>query len=203
MPRKRSVEDNLVLQVEGLAFDMFEKVRAGTFAVGLGLAVDRVVDVDSVGAAGEAGDPLVLAVVLVFAADQQFMLPTADVEQAAQFQLGDAVMPVVVALAITAVDGVAVGIQRTSFRGEAPEFAFLVVAGQAQFPAVVEVMFQRGLQQVVVVVDVAVVRFTEEGRARDATPFIVRRDNATIEGGAVTHDFAFYQQRLCPGSAAN
>ncbi|MNK99971.1 hypothetical protein D3C87_1203890 [compost metagenome] len=191
-------EDDLVLQVQRVAFDVFEEVRAGACAVGFRLAVDRLVNVDGVGAAGNGRDPFVLAVVLVFTADQQFVLQGAGVEKTAQFELGNAVVPVVVALAIAAVDGVAIGIQRARLRGETPKFAFLVVAGQTQLPTVVELMFEGGLQLVVVVVDVAVVGFAEKGRTGNTAPGVVRRDDAAIEGRAVANELAFYQQ-ACVG----
>ncbi|MNZ60302.1 hypothetical protein D3C78_783700 [compost metagenome] len=105
-------EDDLVLQVQCMAFDVFEEVRTRACAVGFWLAIDRLVDVDGVGAAGNGRHPFVLAVVLVFAADQQFVLQTAGVEKAAQFELGNAVVPIVVTLAIATIDGMAVGIQR-------------------------------------------------------------------------------------------
>jgi hypothetical protein len=68
-------EDDLILQVQRMAFDVFEEVGAGACAVGFRLAVNRLVDVDGVRAAGDGGDSLVLAVVLVLGADQQFVLP--------------------------------------------------------------------------------------------------------------------------------
>ncbi len=68
------------------------------------------------------------------------------------------------------------------------------MTGEAQFPAIVELMFEGGLQQIVVVVDVAVVGFAKEGRTGDAAPFIVRRDDTAIEGRAVAHELALHQQ---------
>jgi hypothetical protein len=124
---------------------VFEEVCARVRAVGFRLAVDRVVDVDGIGAASNGRDPLVLAIVLVLTADQQFVLPVTEVEQTAQFELGDAVVPVVVTLAVATVDGVAVSIQRARLGGEPPEFPLLVMTGQAQLPGVVELMFKRGL----------------------------------------------------------
>ncbi len=118
------------------------------------------------------------------------MLPTADVELAAQFQLGDAVVPTGGAFAQAAVNGMAVGIQRTTFRGVTPQAALFVVAGQAQFPGVIKVMFQRGLDAIVVVADIAVVGFAEEGRAGHA----MVGDDAPVEGGAVAHELAFYEK---------
>ena len=146
---------------------MLEEVGPGACAIGFRLAVNRPIDIDGVRAAGNGRNPFVLTEILVFAADQQFVLPAADVKQTTQFELGDAVVPVGIALAVAAIDGVAVGVQGTIFGGEAPEFAFFVMAGEAQFPAVVELMFEGGLQQIVVVVDVAVVGFTKEGRTGD------------------------------------
>ncbi|MNI60938.1 hypothetical protein D3C73_1161790 [compost metagenome] len=122
------------------------------------------------------------------------MLQVAEVEQAPQFELGDAVVPVVVALAVTAIDRVAISVQCALLAGVAPELAFLVVAGQPQFPTVVQVMFEGGLKHVVVVVDVAIVGFAQEGRARDTAPAIAGRDDATVERRAVAHELAFYQQ---------
>src|SRR5476651_792764 len=172
-------EDDLVLQVQCLALHLFEDVGAGARAVGFGLAIDRFIDVDGVVAAGDRRHAFFFfAVILVFAADQQFMLPTADVEQAAQFELGNAVMPTGGAFAIAAVDGVAVGIQRAAFRGVAPQAALFVVAGEAHLPGVVEVVFHGGLEAVVVVADVAVVGLAEEGRAGHA----MGRNDATVEG---------------------
>ena len=86
-------EDDLILQVQRLAAHMLEEIGAGGQARRFRLAVDRVVDIDGIVAAGAGGDALVLAVVLVLAADQQLMLPAAKVETAAQFQLADAVVP--------------------------------------------------------------------------------------------------------------
>ncbi|MNE43706.1 hypothetical protein D3C80_1378930 [compost metagenome] len=124
-------EYDLVLKVEGPALDLLEEVRTRAFAVWFWLTINRVVDIDRIGAASEGGHSFVLAQVLVFAADQQFVLPTADVEQTPQFELGDAVVPPGIALTVAAVDGVQVGVQGACFRGMSPELAILVVAGQA------------------------------------------------------------------------
>ncbi|CRQ42064.1 hypothetical protein PAERUG_E5_London_17_VIM_2_12_12_02914 [Pseudomonas aeruginosa] len=71
----------------------------------------------------------------------------------------------------------------------------LVVAGQAQAPLLVEVMAQGGLEGFVVVVDLAVVRFAEEPRARQAAQVVVRRHGAAVEDLAVAHHLGFHQQR--------
>ncbi len=112
-------KDNLVLQVQRTAFDVLVEVSAGACAIGFRLAVHRVVDVDGVRAAGDGRDPFVLAVVFVFGADQHFMLDAQALETSAQFQLGDAVMPVVVAFPVTTIDGAPIRIQRARLAGKA------------------------------------------------------------------------------------
>jgi len=75
-------EDDLVLQVQCVAFGLLEEVGTGAFAVGFGLAVHRLVDVDGI-VACDRRHALFLAVILVLGTDQQFMLPTADIEHPA------------------------------------------------------------------------------------------------------------------------
>ena len=67
---QRVSEEDLILQVQGSAFDVFEEVSAGTCTAWFRLAIDRLENVDGVGAAGDGRHALVLAVVLVFTADQ-------------------------------------------------------------------------------------------------------------------------------------
>lgn len=54
-------------------------------------------------------------------------------------------------------------------------------ARPAQTLGVIQVMFERGLQQVVVVVDVAIVGFAEKVELTRA--HVVRRDDAAVERG--------------------
>src|SRR5690606_40325483 len=65
---------------------------------------------------------LVLAVVLVFAAEQQLMLQAAELQFAAQFELADAVVPGGFALAKAPRQGAVVARQGLVFRGIAGQF---------------------------------------------------------------------------------
>ncbi|MNQ56298.1 hypothetical protein D3C85_704180 [compost metagenome] len=69
-----------------------------------------------------------------------------------------------------------------------------VVVGQAQFPAVVQVVFQAGLEHLVAVADVAVVRFAEEGGALYRTELVIHRRNAAVEHRVVADELGFQQQ---------
>ncbi|MNT87609.1 hypothetical protein D3C72_2280460 [compost metagenome] len=55
------------------------------------------------------------------------------------------------------------------------------MVGQAQLPVVVEHVFQRHVEGLVVVADLAVIRLAKEGRALDRTHFAVDCRNAAIE----------------------
>src|SRR5690606_33756728 len=139
------------------------------------------INIDGIRAASDGRNPFVLAVVLVFSTDQQLMLPAANVNQTAQLQLRDAVVPVHVPLAITSGQGLAISAQRAIFRGKTGQFALFVMTGQTQRPNVIEAMLQRGLNHVVVVIDIAVVGLAEEAATGNAAPCVVRRNDAPVE----------------------
>ena len=107
------------------------------------------------------------------------MLPAEALDLAVQFGLGDAVVPLEIALAQAA--GNAVANQRTRFAGVALHMALGVVVGQAQLPVVVQVALQRQVEGLVVVANVAVVRLAEEGRARHCAHLAVHRRDAAVE----------------------
>ncbi|MCY1547364.1 hypothetical protein D9M68_834180 [compost metagenome] len=109
------------------------------------------------------------------------MLQAAELQITAQFDLADAVVPGGFALAEAPRQGTLIASEREGLGGIAAQRAFLEVTGQAQLPGIVEGMLEAGLDQVVGVVDSAVARLAEEGRARHAAQPIIRRDHAAVE----------------------
>ena len=131
-------------RVEGVAFRVLAKV-VGIDDGRFGLAIDGVVDVLAVAQAGHALRVLLaVAVVLVLQAQQRLVLPAGQVELAVQLGLGDAVVPFEAALAVKARDLIADQSRRLG--AVAVQRALAVMAGQAQFPGFVQVVFETDLQ---------------------------------------------------------
>ncbi|MNH00383.1 hypothetical protein D3C79_595740 [compost metagenome] len=172
-------EADLVLQVESVALRALKKV-IGLDQRWLRLAIHRLVDIQAIGQrSGALRVLLAVAVVLVFQADQALVLPAGKLELAMQLSLGNVVVPLEIALPVEPADG---GTDHPRwFRAVALEPALGVVIGQAQLPAVVEVVFQGQVEGLVVVANAPVVGLAQKGRTADRAQLIVDRRDTTVE----------------------
>ena len=144
---------NLVLQVQRPAMHQLIAVnRTRRVERRTRCTVDRVVEIDGAQVVG-AQHEFAQGVTLVIGADQKLMLDRTGIEAPTQLQLGDRVLPVVVAITQVAGQRAVVCCDLCRFGGVAIHPALLVVAGQAQRPDFVEVVFEFGLQRFVVVAD--------------------------------------------------
>src|SRR3989338_486092 len=109
-----------------------------------------------------------------------------------QLGLGAAVVPFEITLAIETGDPGAD--QARGFRAVAPQGALGIVVGQAQFPVIVQVMFEAELEHLIVVADIAVVGLAQVGGALHRAELAIHRRNAAVEQRLGAGELTLQQQ---------